>query len=316
MITSLHQPQLLQGYYEEFLKQIKGYQNVVRPSVFVKYFNINVGASIFKEEAESTYDTYHDSKVLFDIYELTPLYFVGPINNAVANVTDLDGQRVDGATTATLYTIKRPKIGDLISFLDPIQSKEIFRLTGVRTSVNLVHSTTPAEWFEVDLDYAPIKDTSGLKINNRYAYDMSLEQNLLYNNYVQRIEWLNEISENLKVINPYYDFKEDCYVVNGVAASLINEVVYLVKKEFDNRWLRLFEETRAPFGYRLLSDLKYNSFSDIVIDPQNIAYEVVDMVTGEVEQYVYGNDSELDTVIDSAKRLHEIMVNSPWINRS
>ena len=91
MITSLHQPQLLKGYYEEFLGQIKGYQNVVRPSIFVKYFNISIGDSIFKEVAKSTYDTYHKSKVVFDIYELTPLFFVGPLNNSVANVTDLDG---------------------------------------------------------------------------------------------------------------------------------------------------------------------------------------------------------------------------------
>ncbi len=316
MITSLHQPQLLQGYYEEFLKQIKGYQNVVRPSVFVKYFNINVDDSIHKEEAESTYDTYHDSKVIFDIYELTPLFFIGPLNNAIANITDLDGQRIDGTTTATLYTIKRPKIGDLVSFLDPVQSGEIFRLTGVRTSVNLVHSTTPAEWFEVDLDYAPIKDTSGLKIGKRYAYDMSLEQNLLYDDYVSRVKWLNDINECFKILRNHYDFKEDCYAVDGLAPGFVNEIVILVKKEFDNRWLRLFEETRSPFGYRLLSDLEYNSFQDIVIDEQNIAYNVINIETGESEEYIYGNNLNVDLVIDSAKKLYELMVNSPWINSS
>ena len=316
MITSLHQPQLLQGYYEEFLNQIKGYQNVVRPSVFVRYFNINVGDSIFKEEAESTYDTYHDSRVIFDIFELTPLFFIGPINNAVANVTDLDGQRVDGATTATLYTIKRPKIGDLVSFLDPIKSKEIFRLTGVRTSVNLIHSSTPAEWFEVDLDYAPIKDTSHLKIGKRYAYDLSIEQNLLYDDYVSRVNWLNDINNFLKSLKTFYDFREDVYHSDNIIPCLVNEMVTLVKKEFDNRWLRLFEEIRSPFGYRLLSDLEYESFNDITIDPQNISHRVINLETGEEEQYITGNNQNVDFMIESAIKLHNIMVNSPWINRS
>ena len=316
MITSLHQPQLLKGYYEEFLNQIKGYQNIVRPSVFVRYFNISVGDSIFKEEAESTYDTYHESRVVFDIYELTPLFFIGPINNAVANITDLDGQRVDGTTTATLYTIKRPKIGDLVSFLEPIKSKEIFRITGVRTSVNLIHSSTPAEWFEVDLDYAPIKDTSGLKIGKRFAYDLSLEQNLLYDQYVSRIEWLTKIGDYLKTLKAYYNFREDFYCVDNIVPCLVNEIVILVKKQFDNRWLRLFEETRSPFGYKLLADIEYNSFNDIHIDPQNISYRVINNTTGEEEQYIIGNNVELDLLIRSAESLYENMVNSPWIKTS
>ena len=316
MITSLHQPQLLQGYYEEFLKQIKGYQNVVRPSVFCKYFNINVGDSIFKDEAESTFDTYHDSRVVFDIYELTPLYFIGPVANAVANVTDLDGQRVDGTTTCTLYTIKRPKIGDLVSFLDPIQSKEIFRITGIRTAVNLIHSSTPAEWFEVDLDYAPIKDTSGLKIGKRYAYDLSLEENLLFDTYVQRIDWLNSINEKLKLLVGFYDFKEDVYQIDNIVPCIVNEIIGLIKKQFDNRWLRLFEDFRSPFGFRLMYDLKYQTLKEINIDPQNIAYSVINLETGEEEEYIYGNNNNVDFMINTVKDLHNIMVDSQWINRS
>lgn len=313
MLTSLHEPHLLQGYYEEFLKQINQYQNIARTGVFVTYYNINVLQSIYEKTLESTLDIYGISEVKFDIYELTPVFFIAAVSNSAANVTDLDGQRVDGTSTVTLFTIKRPRIHDLIKFTQPIDSGEIFRVTGVRTATNLIHSTTPVEWFEADLDYAPVKDTKTLKIENRYVYDLSIETNMPYNDYMDKLNWLNDMSRILFDIKKYYSIKDDVYMVNGVVLNILNEIVILIKREFDEGWLRLFDDYDTPYGFFDFCDQKYSKLSDIVFDSENIGYEVFDAALDQEATYTFGQNQDLDNAIELAMQLHSKAMSGPWI---
>lgn len=315
MLTSLHEPQLLQGYYEEFLKQINQYQNIERTGIFVKYFNINIPQSIYKETLKSTFDNYNVSQVRFDIYELTPVFYIAPVQNSIANVTDLSGEKVDGSSTVTLYTIRRPRIHDLLTFTHPINSEEIFRITGVRTATNLLHSSPNVNWFEADLDYAPLKDLSGLKVENRYVYDMSVEKYLKYDSYLDKINWLNDVSDLLKQINVYYNVREDVYSCNGKIPIILNEIIILFKKNFNNNWNRLFDNFPSPYGYTDFCPIYYEQLEEIsdLISDDNLSFQVYNMTTNQEEQYLLGQDSKMDSLIDLSKKLYNKIVGSLWI---
>lgn len=313
MLTSLHEPQLLQSYYEEFLKQINQYQNIQRTGIFVRYFNINVPQSIYEKTLESTLDIYSISEVRFDIYELTPVFFIAPIQNAAANIMDLDGQRVDGTSTVTLYTIKRPRIHDLVSFTHPIESGEIFRITGVRTATNLLHSSPNVNWFEADLDYAPLKDLNNLKVENRYVYDMSIEKNLSYDKYIEKLDWLNEVSALLQEAKQYYDIREDIYRIDRRIPIILNEVIILIKRYFNNNWYRLFDDYPSPYGYIDFCPIKYDSLDDISFPEDNLGFEIYNMDQNQVETYLLGQDSKMDFLINLSKNLHSKVVGSLWI---
>jgi hypothetical protein len=313
MLTSLHEPNLLRGYYEEFLKQINQYQNIARTGVFVKYYNINILDSVYEKTLESTLDIYTVSEVKFDIYELTPVFFIAPVANAAANVTDLDGLRVDGTSSVTLYTIKRPRVHDLVEFTHPIQSGEIFRITGVRTTTNMLHSTTPVEWFEADLDYAPVKDTKNLKIENHYVYDLSTEINMPYDDYMAKLDWLNGVSQLLSQAKQYYNIKEDVYIVDNIVPTILNELIILIKKEFDNGWLRLFDDFDTPYGFYEFCDMEYNSLGEIEFDPEQLMYKSFDMSQNQEGLYTFGQSEEVDNAIELAKQLHIKAMSGPWI---
>jgi hypothetical protein len=313
MLTSLHEPQLLQGYYEQFLKQIKQYQNIQRTGVFVRYFNINVPQSIYEKTLESTLDVYPISEVRFDIHELTPVFFIGPVQNSVSNVMDLDGQRVDGASTITLYTIKRPRIHDLLSFTHPIESGEIFRVTGLRTATNLLHSSPNIDWFEADIDYAPLKDLNSLKTENRYVYDMSIEQNLPYDKYLSKLEWLNELSDLLNEAKKYYNIRDDVYRYNQYIPVILNELMILIKKYFNNNWYRLLDDFSSPYGYTDYCSISYNTLDEIKFPEDNIGFQMWDTQQNQMVTYLLGQDPEMDFLINLSKNLHNKVVGSLWI---
>jgi hypothetical protein len=314
MLTSLHEPHLLQGYYTDFLKQINQYQNIARTGVFVTYYNINVLQSIYEQTLESTLDIYGISEVKFDIYELTPVFFIGPVANTIGNITDLDGLRVDGSSTVTLYTIKRPRVHDLIKFTSPIESGEIFRITGIRTTTNMLHSSPSVEWFEADLDYAPVKDTKSLKIENRYVYDLSTEINIPYNDYMDKLNWLNDMSRIFSVAKEYYNIKEDVYAVDNIIPVILNEIIILIKKEFDEGWLRLFDDYESPYGFKDFCVLEYDNLSAINFGTDNIGYRIFDLSTNQKSTYVLGHGlPKLDTAIELAKQLHSKAMSGPWI---
>jgi hypothetical protein len=313
MLTSLHEPHLLKEYYEDFLKQINQYQNIARTGVFVTYYNINILQSVYEQTLKSTFDIHSISEIKFDIYELTPVFFIGPVANAVGNITDLDGQRVDGSSTVTLYTIKRPRIHDLVKFTHPIKSGEIFRITGIRTTTNMLHSEPSVGWFEADLDYAPIKDTKNLKIENRFVYDLSTEINVPYKEYMEKLNWLNSISQLFDSAMKYYNVKEDIYVVGNIIPLILNEVIILIKREFNEGWLRLFDDYNTPYGFSDFCSLEHDSLGSIIFDPEDIGFKVLDLSNNQEYTYTFGQEQEVDNAIELAKRLHSKAMSGPWI---
>ena len=308
MLTSLHEPQLLQQYYEEFLKQINLYQNVMRTGIFTQYFNINIEQSIYEKHLKSTFDNYGISEVRFDIYELTPVFYIAPVSNSTMNVQDLDGQRIDGTSTLVLYTINRPRIHDLILFTHPIKSNEIFRITNVRPSVNLLHSDPSVGWFDVDIDYAPIKTTEQLKIENHYVYDLSKEKNITYKDYVAKLEWLNDISDLAKQIMEFYSFKEDVYVVDTLIPINVNQIMILFKRKFKKNWNKLFDNYNTPFGLHDFLEVDDKTLTQLKFDDTKIIYPVFDISINQIIEYTLGSNNQIDKLISLAERLRTLLL--------
>jgi len=63
MLNALYDPQIVQSYHNEYLKLINFYMNTKRPSSFVRYYNIDIGASVYDDKLEATYDLYHVSSL-------------------------------------------------------------------------------------------------------------------------------------------------------------------------------------------------------------------------------------------------------------
>ena len=254
MKTFLSDPQSTQDYHDEYLKLINYYQNTKRPAAFIKYYNINNSVSIHtEEEMDTTYDIYSHSEIRFDIYDLTPCNYVLPITNTTSPVTDLAGQMYDGVESLVIFSVKRPRIHDLITFYPPIMSDEVFRVASIRTQLNAVHSMNAVNWFELQLEYAPVGDLSHLKIEKNYVYDLSSENNVLKSDYEKYLYQLDNLKESLKLIEPFYDRNKDMYVITDTTNIYVpielNEMICYIKDFFSQKYKDLFQELKKPYGY-------------------------------------------------------------------
>lgn len=303
MQTFLNDPQNVQDYHDEYLKLINYYQNTKRPAAFIKYYNINNSSSIHNEELDTTYDIYSNSEIRFDIYDLTPTNYVLPITNTTSPVTDLAGQMYDGVESLVIFTISRPRIHDLITFYPPIMSEEVFRVSSIRTQLNAVHSTNALNWFELQLEYAPVGDLSHLKIEKNYVYDLSTEKNILKNKYEQYLKQLDKIKEALLLIVPFYNRNKDMYIVSYENKTFIpielNELLIYIKQYFSEKYKDLFIFLKKPYGY---ID-KFNSFHYSNIDSlpflnvQN-HYKFYNTLENKIEHYFWNKNDPIMNSLD------------------
>lgn len=269
MYTVINEPKLVQDYNTEYYKLINFYSNVKRPSTFIKYYNLSMDVSPHDSITSETYDFYTKIKNQWDVYDITPTQIISAIQNTPEMVPDLKGQMIVSATTILLYTIDNPRIGDLVTFYKPVESKEVLRVTNVRLQLNSNYSTEPIKWYEVDLETAPIKYDNLEKLykQNHYVYDLTVEKNIEYKFYQKYVEAMGHLNELLKYFKKYYSSNNDYYIINGKIFQETNELIYFIKKEFDNKYYRLFEEIYSPFGYwdRFLP-FKYKSTEEMVFN--------------------------------------------------
>jgi len=207
-------PAIFEQYYNNYLKLIREYAHFNTTSMSVKYLNINTDISKVTE-IDSSYDVYNINGIYWDIYEFTPLFYFSPISNNSAEITDLVGQGFDGNSSAVITTITKPQINDLILFYEPVNSGEIFRVTDFRFQTNLTHSNYDNRWFELTLEYAPIKDITSLKISNTYIYDAAEEK------YYKK-DVFDKVIKNLKYAGEL-KHKYNLDVTIGVQFVLLNE---------------------------------------------------------------------------------------------
>jgi len=286
--SALYDPQLVKGYHSEYLNLIKFYMNTKRPSVFVRYFNIDLDNSIYDDQLDATYDLYHVSNIKFNVYDYTPTYYLAPIVNTASNVPDLRGQSMDASSSIVTYTIESPRIHDLVMFYGPVSSGEIFRVTGLRTAVNAVHSTAAsANWFELELEYAPIKTTQELKIIKHFVYDLSNEGYAPYDEYQEYLRKIDKCDQILGQLSAYYDPYYDMYLADGFAPVETNEAILFFKKFFAEKFKRIYEKYKLPYGYldKLLFQQVYVKVEDLPFVYGNYSFKVFNISTNTIENY-------------------------------
>lgn len=319
MQSALYDPQLVQTYHTEYLKLINYYMNTKRPSSFVRYFNIDIDNSTYDDKLDATYDLYHVSNIKFNIYDFTPSYYLAPIVNAAANVPDLRGQMMDATSSIVVYSIESPRIHDLVMFYGPVTSGEIFRVTGLRTPVNAVHSDPSVRWFELELEYAPIRTTQELKILTHNVYDLSEEKYISYTeyqDYTAKIKACESILDQLKV---FYDPYHDLYQAGQLAPVEVNEAIIFFKKLFAVKYKRVYEKYNLPYGYldKMNFVQMYSDVSSLPFKMGNYIYHNYNLTTKLTENYTWSvthktAETDLDKLFLLAYQL--LQVSFDWVD--
>lgn len=254
MNNSFLDPQMVGQYHQEYLQLIKFYQNYKRPSIFIKYYNISFDNTSFDENTNAIYDLYTTSELRFDVYDLTPTFIMSPIINNTANVQDMGGQMFESITNCVIYSIKRPRINDIITFYNPIKSEEIYRVTNFKVPLNSLYSVGDSSLFfhELDLEIAPFKDINMLKTSNMFVYDLSEEQYIPKLDYINKINKLEKYNTILSKLTPFYNSVNDLYCVGYQIPLIANQIIYQFKIKFQSNSNRLFEHIYAPYGYDII----------------------------------------------------------------
>ena len=302
MESILQEQKYIQDVYKEYLDKLLLYQNFNRQGMFIKYYNIDLANSIYDDKIESSYDMYNISDIKFNLYEMTPAFYIQPIVNRSTSVPDIKGQFFDSSSTIVLYSIESPKINDLISFYPPILSDEVMRVTNISTTTSAIYSPTNLRFFELELEYAPTK-LNTIKLNQRFYYDLSIEKNSSYNDYVSKLSLLNSISLQLDKLLKFYNAKKDIYIIDGKVPIFTNELIIYLKQKFNAKYNRILEKYPTPYGYYdIVSNFYYKNISDIIlekslqIDPFINSYKLLDYITKNEILYIPNNDTINDII--------------------
>lgn len=301
MLNSLSDPYLVSQYHEEYLNLINTYSNYKRSGSFIRYYNINYDESMKHPDVKSNFDS---SSIKFDIYELTPTFNISPIVSATSNITDKKGQMFDGVTTISTYTIKIPRINDLITFYDPVKSGEIFRVNNIRASINAYYSDPKLTWYEMDLEVAPIKDTSELKISKHYVYDSHLEKYYNYEDYTKKTNIINVLSGKIQEIYQFYSQYNDLYLVENLVPYISNQAIIYVKDKIKiHNSIRLFNDLKKPYGFldALPALTATYDFTQTL--------KLYNLTTKEIEDYVWDQNitSNLNTLLSLSKQIYDLV---------
>jgi hypothetical protein len=316
MQNSLNDPQMIAEYHQEYLTLINHYDNFKRPGTFIRYYNINFTESDKHPVVQSTFDTY-SSNIKFDIYELTPTYNISPINNSTVNLTEKKGQSYDGVSSITIYTINTPHIHDLVTFYDPVNSGEIYRVSNIRTSINAFYSNPKLKWYEMDLEVAPITDTSSLKISKHYVYDTHKEMYYNYKDYKLKTDAIKMINSKIAQISSYYSRINDLYCADRIVPFISNHTIvpfisnhtinYFknIASENDN-YIRIFDDFKKAYGFieRFPTEVATYDYSQSI-------YRVYNLSTNEIEEYEWDRheESPLNTLLTLTRDL-QLLIDS------
>jgi len=307
MQNSLSDPYLISQYHQEYLTLINQYDNFKRSGTFIRYYNISFNESDRRLDINSTYDIYN-SGIKFDIYELTPTYNITPIMNSSTFLPDKKGQIYDGVSSITIHTIQTPHIHDLITFYDPVKSGEIFRVINIRTSINAYYSEPRLTWYEMDLEVAPIKDTSSLKISKHYVYDLHKELYYNYVDYQAKTTFIEAVNGKISQIRQYYNKNNDLYMADGIVPFISNHTVDYFKgiTSTNDNSVRVFNDLEKPYGFS-------DTFPDLVLtyDYTQTTLDVYNYSTYETGEYEWDEteESDLNTLLSLTRDL-QLLINN------
>lgn len=296
------EPNLVSKYQKEYLDLVNYYSQVTRNSIFLKYYNINM-TSVYEDKLFSTFDKYNSSNILFDIYEFTPAFFSQAVSNRSTYDEMLAGDMMKGVSNIVTTTINRPRINDLITFYPPIKdSNEIFQVNDITTASNMIHSMSKINWFELDLEYAPIEDLSILNIKNHYIYDLSIEDYILLSEYKEKTKILNDLNDFLILILPFYNKVLDIYLNNDKIPLALNDILFLIKYKYIDKYNnKLLLKYPTPYGFlNYHNRFEINPYINITSQFNNI-FQIYNISTSLIEEYIINDllspQTELEQLI-------------------
>lgn len=272
MINSqIEEPLVVQSYYGEYLEKIFKYQNCLRKSIFIRYLNINKTASTHHDITDATFDKFK-SGIYFDTYDYTPAYLVNQITNTSTDRNDLTGYKFDSDLAIVTYSILEPNINDIVLFpYKPHASENIFRVKNISTTIK-------NRIYQLDLEYAPIRDLTTLNYLNNYVYLATKEKNIELDKYLALTELYDKIKLDFEILQLKFNKTYELYYYEfnnyQLAPLIINKQLNeFISTEINNN--RYFDLFLKPFGI-------YNFITN-----DNIAINITDPKNG----YVYLNNS-------------------------
>lgn len=256
MENVLFDPILTETYASEYLRMIRRYANITRPSVYVSYYNINRNASIYNVDTESTYGRFTaPNAIVYDLYDLTPIFYASQVVNETME-TDNAGPMIIGSLSVTTYTIEKPNIDDIIYFSRPPfnTSFEFWRVISVRSIMNSIRSDI--FWYDLSLEYAPIKSLDHLNVSNKYVYLTTEERYVpieMYNNIIEVTSILSSLIDKMSnKFDPYLEM----YEYNGEFPIFPNlEILDMLTSRCN--YSRYFNNAKVPYGA-----MKYERYKD------------------------------------------------------
>jgi len=275
-VNILHEPNLIHDIDQEYLRLINYYSQITRNSIFVEYYNINDLVSPHQENLFSTFD---NNSLQYDVFRLTPLFSISAISNASQNDTSNAGDALTGETSIVINTIKTPKINDLLTFYPPhVDSEEIFKVTEISTISYNIHADPNVNWFNLTLNYAPRESLQNLNIYHDYIFDLSINQNIPYPAYQEKIKKLSQLDVILKKLKPLYSLNLDVYYIDNKIPFVLNNNIWKIKSKYNE-----LNQYKLPYGFKQITKLDL----PCALNSDPHYYDYFNLLTNEIETYYY-----------------------------
>lgn len=247
----------IKNYQNEYFKLIDIFKNIRTDTIYFRYFNINSDLSVFEKQNKSTYDNFTNN-IVYDVYEYTPGLEIGQVTDNLENDQN-KGVTFKSNLNIVIYTIKEPKIDDLVMFPYIDNNDQIFKVSDIETS--LYNNTN--RHIRITLNYAGILNMSKLNIHNHYVYMNN--NNIDMETYKKIISEAKIINDNIEVLNNnYFDEKEEMFFYYFNDKKLIcldtNKQLYnLFKDKVSNN--KFFNYLKIPYGV-----VNYNNYNNKILD--------------------------------------------------
>jgi hypothetical protein len=86
-------------------------------------------------------------------------------------------------------------------------------------------------------------------------------------------------------LEQYYLPQHDFYGVGGEALCELNELLYYVKAKFNNKYYRLFEKTKSPFGYWDHYEFKFKDMNEIANSAAGRKFNLINYTDNTEREY-------------------------------
>jgi hypothetical protein len=157
-------------------------------------------------------------------------------------------------------------------------------------------------WFELDLEYAPIENLNLLNIKNHYIYDLSIEDYILLSEYKEKTKILNDVNEVLNLILSFYNKVIDIYLYDDKIPLALNDILFLIKYKYIDKYNnKLLLKYPTPYGFlNYFNRFEINPYINITSQFNNI-FQIYNILTSSIEEYTISDllspQNELEKLI-------------------